>query len=232
MKKPKPALTKPSTAKPAPQARGTFGDAAAPHRPFASALGDLKKQVQADERARKEEAERQARLPPPPPPPPQELSDDELLAMAMSGVKPLAGPARVGKPAPASLPTTPNAKEPAPQLGQEPDEPDWWAAKVDVAFLWSLGGDRPWQKRVQLKGCDPAALGPDIGRAIARAREQHHGCLLLAFEAGLVPLGLRVGTWIREYIRKHERQNVIGYMTAKPADGGTQAIYLWVRPKV
>ncbi len=227
MKKPKP----PPPKQPA-QPRGTFGDTAAPHKPFASALGDLKKQVQAQERAQKAEEERRARMPPPPPPPPQELSDDELLAMAMSGVKPLAGPERVGKPTPASLPQAPQGREPAPQLGQEPDEPDWWSAKVDVAFLWSLGGDRPWQKRVQLKGCDPSSLGPDIARAIVRAREQHHGCLLLAFDAGLVPQGLRVGTWIRAYIRKDQRQNVIGYMTAKPADGGTQAIYLWVRPKV
>ena len=229
----KPTTPQPKTQpKTQPLPRGTFGDAAQPHRPFANALGDLKKQVQADDRARKVEEERKARLPPPPPPPPQDLSDDELLAMAMSGVKPIAGPARVGKPAPASVPQLPVAKEPAPQLGQEPDEPDWWAAKVDVAFLWSLGGERPWQKRVQFKGCDPLRLAPEVTRAIVRAREQHQGCLLLAFEPGLVEGGQRIGTWLREFIRKHERQSVIGYMTAKPADGGTQALYLWVRPKV
>lgn len=216
--------------------KGTFGDPAAPHQPFKDALGGLKKALDQQAEADRKRAQVEAKKPPPPPPAPK-LSDDELLALAMSGVKPLAGAQRVvanGQPTQASQrPTQAAAKAP---ILAEDDEPDWWQGEVDPAFLWSLGGERPWQKRIALQAGEPTGLGKELAAAVRMAREQHLACILLVFG------GMRRDNWrttagtpgatVRRLLRETLAPRVIGYMTAKPSDGGVNAIYLWVRPQL
>lgn len=164
------------------------------------------------------------------------LSDDELLALAFSGAQRVdAGPGRV---APAA-PTTPQvAALPAHQavrlttVREEPDLPDFWQPGVDPQFLWALGGERPWQVRVRLKG-DVTTLDGQLARAVRQARVQHHACVLVDWVEVAAPAGARTcGEVVRDVLSSGAAGPILGYMTAKPADGGTKALYVWVRPSL
>lgn len=209
-----------------------------PPSPFRDALQPLKQQlVQQAEDQRKREAELRRNPPPPPPPPaPSPLSEEELLAIALAGVKPLTGPGRVA-PRP---PTPPQAvaERKAQVKGlvglagdQEPDEPDWWSGDVDPSFLWMMGGERPYQRALDLHGKVVEAATRDLEAAVHAARQQKQACILVIHGKGLRSDGApRLGSAVRELLRAKLKGLVLGYSTARPEHGGTGALYVWVRP--
>lgn len=210
--------------------------------PFRDALSGMKEQFVKDAEAQRK-AEAQARLKPPPPPPPTEperspLSDEELLAIALAGVKPIGGPGRVAPlPPPPQRPVLAAAEKPKGLLGltsaEEPDEPDWWSGDIDPSFLWSMGGDRPWQRALDLHGKDVEAAQRDLEAAIHASRQQKHVCILVIHGKGLRSEGQpRLGGAVREQLRGKLKKLVLGYSTARLEHGGTGAIYVWVRPLV
>lgn len=210
--------------------------------PFRDALSGMKEQfVQAAEAQRKAEA--QARLKPPPPPAVVEperspLTDEELLALALAGVRPLSGPGRVAPlPPPPQRPVLPGAEKPKGLLGltsaEEPDEPDWWSGDIDPSFLWALSGERPWQRTLDLHGKDVAAAERDLEAAIHASRQQKHACILVIHGKGLRSEGQpRLGGAVRVQLRGKLKRLVLGYSTARLEHGGTGAIYVWIRPLV
>jgi DNA-nicking Smr family endonuclease len=217
--------------------RSGYREDPAPVRPFADALAGLRKQVA--------KAKPAAPPPPPPPvqaPPPRILSDDELLAMALAGVKPLVGrsPDRVAPPAP-QLPiavpsppvAVPVAGSVAPKFAAEEDQdPDWWAGDVDPALLWSLdvGGSR-FERTVDLQRLERAKVASALEGALASAARQRLGCVRIV-HGGRVDASerpQRLGQAIREALRGSLRKFVHGYMRAQPEDGGGAALYVWVR---
>lgn len=226
----------------------TKQDLSALPSPFA-ALAPLRDQLAQQAGQAKQEAERAARAaakaaakpaaPAVPVAVPQTaapLSDDELLALAFSGAQRVAdGPGRV---APAAALAPQVAALPAQQAARlasaraEPDLADFWQPGVDPQFLWALGGDRPWQVRVRLSG-EVTALDGQLARAVRQARVQHHACVLLDWVEVTPPSGARsCGEIVRSILGSGLAGPILGYMTAKPADGGTKALYVWVRPSV
>lgn len=205
-------------------------------------------QKQAEERERRTAA----KAPPPvtapaqPTSPMPDLSDEEWMALAFSGAKAVVGPQRVAPAAPQealavaaqavvarrAVPVTTAASVP------EPDLPDWWQSGVDPQFLWALGGDRPWQTRAVLHGPLEQALG-QLQKACKEAMVQHHACVLVDF-AGITRVALTSGdgNWlstgavVRQQLQSGVLAAVLGYVTAKPHDGGTTALYVWLRPKL
>lgn len=209
--------------------------------PFREALSGMKEQfVQAAETQRKAEA--QARLKPPPPPVAEPerspLSDEELLAIALAGVRPIGGPGRVAPlPPPPQRPVLAAPDRPKGLLGltaaEEPDEPDWWSGDVDPSFLWAMGGDRPWQQTLDLHGKDVLAAQRDVEAAVHASRQQKHVCILVIHGKGLRSEGQpRLGGAVREQLRGKHKRLVLGYSTARQEHGGTGALYVWLRPLV
>ncbi len=230
-------------AKPSKPSKPTAGKniPAAPS-PFRDALSGMKEQfVKQAEAQRKAEA--QTRLKPPPPPAPAEperspLSDEELLAIALAGVKPIAGPGRVAPlPPPPQRAALATPDKPKGLVGltptEEPDEPDWWSGDIDPSFLWAMAGDRPWQRTLDLHGKDVEAAQRDLEAAVHASRQQKHACILVIHGKGLRSEGQpRLGGAVREQLRGKLKRLVLGYSTARLEHGGTGAIYVWVRPLV
>lgn len=228
---------------------------AAPASPFA-ALAPLRdslrdaagQQKQAEERERRTAAKTPAPVPQPAPSavPMPDLTDDEWMALAFSGAKAVAGPQRVAPAAPQealavaaqavvarrAVPVTTAAAV------AEPDLPDWWQPGVDPQFLWALGGERPWQTRAVLSGPLEQALG-QLQKACKEAMVQHHACVLVDF-AGITRVAptsgdgnrMSTGAVVRQQLQSGALAAILGYMTAKPHDGGTTALYVWLRPKL
>lgn len=208
-----------------------------------AALAPLRDQLAQQAGAAKQDAERAAKqaskqpvaAQPPPQPPQPELSDEAWLAIAMSGTQRLeAGTERVAPPL-AKAPLQAAAAQIDPQaaaLPAEPDLPDFWQPGVDPQFLWALGGDKPWQGRSRLRGTLSLARG-QLADAIKQARIQHHVCLLVDWMGVERPAGPRTsGEILREVLQTGAAGPILGYRTAKPADGGTYALYVWVVPSV
>jgi DNA-nicking Smr family endonuclease len=211
-----------------------------PPSPFREALQPLKQQlVQQAEAQRKVEAEQRRNPPPPPPEPePSPLSEEELLAIALAGVRPLSGPARVAPKPPAPQKVVADSKDKLKGIqglasDQEPDEPDWWSGDVDPSFLWMMGGDRPYQRALDLHGKVVEAAARDMEAAVHSARQQKQACILVIHGKGLRSAGEpRLGSAVRELLRGKLKRLVLGYSTARPEHGGTGALYVWVRPLV
>lgn len=223
-------------------------DASALPSPFA-ALAPLRDQLAQQAGQAKQEAERAAKAAakaaakpvvqqpaPAAPQPAVPLSDDELLALAFSGAQRVAeGPGRVAPAAAMAPQVSALPAQDAARLASaraEPDLPDFWQPGVDPQFFWALGGERPWQVRVRLSG-DVTTLDGQLARAVRQARVQHHACVLIEWVEVSPPGGSRTcGEIVRRILSSGLAGPILGYMTAKPADGGTKALYVWVRPSV
>lgn len=219
----------------------SYQDVSKPVRPFEGALTDLKKQLtKPPPPAPQPVAPPPQPVAPPPPPPPPPLSDEELLAQAMAGVVPVdKGPARIAPARTVAQPPKKVLQAPVVEDEGEP-EPDWWAGDVDPALAWATSGHslssaglgRRWQKKLDLHGLNAEAAKRALRAQLLASQQQKFLCLLVIHGKGLgSPDGPRLAGLVRQWLRSELKSHVIGYMQADVQDGGSGALYVFLRQK-